>query len=117
MLIDITDRKRIEERLLASEHRFRQIAETVHEVFWIAGPNITQMTYVSPGYERVWGRSCQSLYDNPRSFLDALHVDDQEYAVDLGITPTRTAVRSRISRGPSRRKYPLGLGSRLPGLR
>jgi PAS domain S-box-containing protein len=37
-----------------------------------------QVLYVSPAYERVWGHSRQSLYEHPRSFLDAIHPDDRE---------------------------------------
>ena len=34
------------------------------------------MLYVSPAYEEVWGRSCESLYQTPASFLEAVHPDD-----------------------------------------
>lgn len=71
-------RRQAEEELRKSEERFRQIAETIDEVFWIADPDITRMIYVSPGYERAWGRSAESLYENPRSFLESIHSDDRE---------------------------------------
>ncbi|MDX1945363.1 MAG: PAS domain S-box protein [Pirellulaceae bacterium] len=75
---DITERKRIEDQLLTSEHRFREIAATINDVFWMADPNLEQTLYISPAYERVWGRSCASLYANPASFLDAIHPDDRQ---------------------------------------
>lgn len=75
---DITQRKRTEAALRISEERLRQMAETIQEVFWLADPVNHEMLYVSPGYERIWGRTCQSLYENPRSFLDAVHPDDRE---------------------------------------
>jgi len=78
MAIDITDRLRAEEVLAESEQRFRQLAENIDEVFWIADPQTTQVLYISPAYEQVWGRSCRSLYEQPRSFLDAVHPDDRE---------------------------------------
>ena len=56
--IDITE--------LQSEERFRQLAENIHEVFWMTDPQTTQLLYISPAYEQVWGRSCQSLYEQPR---------------------------------------------------
>ncbi|HEX9154302.1 MAG TPA: PAS domain S-box protein, partial [Nitrospira sp.] len=75
--IDITDRKRAEEALQKSESRFRQITETIEEVIWSADPAIGRMLYISPAYERVWGRTCASLYENPKSFLDAIHPGDR----------------------------------------
>jgi PAS domain S-box-containing protein len=78
MAIDITDRLRAESVLAESEERFRQLAENVNQVFWMADPQTTQLLYISPAYEQVWGRSCQSLYENPRSFFDAVHPDDRE---------------------------------------
>jgi PAS domain S-box-containing protein len=56
--------------------RFRLVAETIDEVFWIADQNNQTLKYISPAYERIWGRSCQSLHDNPRSFLDAVLPED-----------------------------------------
>jgi PAS domain S-box-containing protein len=76
ILRDVTRRKADEQALRESEERFRLIAETISEVFWMADVNIERMVYVSPAYERVWGRTCRSLYENPRSFLDAVHPDD-----------------------------------------
>ena len=70
-------RGQAEESLRQSEHRFRLIAETIQEVFWISDVDVTKMVYVSPGYERVWGRSTESLYKSPRSFLDAVHREDR----------------------------------------
>ena len=36
------------------------------------------MIYISPAYEKIWGRSCKSLYANPISFIEAIHHDDRE---------------------------------------
>ncbi|MGE3958131.1 MAG: nitrogen regulation protein NR(II) [Vicinamibacterales bacterium] len=58
------------------------LTETIDEVFWIADASITRMLYISPAYERVWGRSCASLYENPKSFIDAIHPADRARVVD-----------------------------------
>jgi PAS domain S-box-containing protein len=74
---NITDRKRAEQALQESETRFRQIAETIEEVVWSADPTIGKMLYISPAYERVWGRTCTSLYEEPQSFINAIHPQDR----------------------------------------
>ena len=74
----VVARGRAEEDLRQSEQRFRLIAETIAEVFWIADVGLSRMIYISPAYERVWGRSRESLYENPRAFFDAVHEEDRE---------------------------------------
>jgi PAS domain S-box-containing protein len=54
----------------------RVFADHVEQVFWMADPAIRSMLYVSPSYERVWGRRCADLYLNPKSFLDSVHPED-----------------------------------------
>lgn len=72
------ERKRTEEALRTSQERFRELAENIKEVFWLTDSEKTQMIYISPGYEEIWGRSCEGLYRSPRSWLDAIHPDDRE---------------------------------------
>ncbi len=60
------------------DERFRQLVEHINEVFWISAPDQSEVFYVSPLYETVWGRSCASLLENPRSLWDAVHPQDQE---------------------------------------
>jgi PAS domain S-box-containing protein len=75
---DITDRKRAEAVLRESEERFREIAETINEVFWVGAADWSEVYYVSPAYEQIWGRTVQSLYEQPLSWFDALHPDDRQ---------------------------------------
>jgi PAS domain S-box-containing protein len=75
---DVTARHLVEEALRRSEERFRDMAEAIDQVFWIWTRNPHQVFYVSPAYERIFERSCQSLYDAPLSGLDAIHPDDRK---------------------------------------
>jgi PAS domain S-box-containing protein len=74
---DITKSKLAEEKLQESEERFRQLAENVEEVLLLFDPHVNKVFYVSPAYEKVWGRSCESLYASPRSYLAGIHPDDR----------------------------------------
>jgi len=74
--IDITDRKLAEERAQSSQERFEIIAHAIDDVFWMADVDLGTILYVSPAYDRIWGRSRESLYTNPTSFLDGVHPED-----------------------------------------
>ena len=59
------------------EARLRQIAENMQEVYHLFAADGSATLYVSPAYETIFGRSVQSLYDAPLSFVDALHPGDR----------------------------------------
>ncbi|MBD2130491.1 PAS domain S-box protein [Microcoleus sp. ZQ-A2] len=78
MTQDITDHKLAIEALRESEERFRQLTENINEVFWMVTPDFSKRLYVSRAYEEIWGRSCQSLYDQSNSWRDGIHPEDRE---------------------------------------
>ena len=75
---DITDRKRAEEVLRETKERLETIAQTITEVFWMIDVETGEIIYVSPGFERVWGRSVTDLYMDPFTLFDAIHEADRE---------------------------------------
>ncbi|MGN6520924.1 MAG: PAS domain S-box protein [Dokdonella sp.] len=76
MLEDITERRALHAALEESEKRFRQITEHIPAVFFLADARSGECLYVSPAYERIWGRSCESVYRSPNSWLDAVVAGD-----------------------------------------
>jgi PAS domain S-box-containing protein len=75
---DVSEHKQVEADLREREARFRQLAENIREVVWMADPGKQELFYVNPAYEDVWGRSVESLYEDPASFLEAVHPDDRD---------------------------------------
>jgi two-component system cell cycle sensor histidine kinase/response regulator CckA len=73
--------RRAREALRESEGRFRQLAEAIREAFWIVSPDWKRVDYISPAYEEIWGRSCDSLRQRPLSWLDAVVDKDREAVV------------------------------------
>lgn len=65
-----------------SEEKFRQIADNINEIFWISDLELEEVLYVNQAYEKIWQKTCQSLYTNPRSFLDNIYLDDRERVID-----------------------------------
>jgi len=82
---DISIRKKAELELKESEEKFRQLAENIHEVFWVTDTQKHTMLYISPAYEGVWGRSVDSLYASPKSWLEAIHPEDRERILDAAM--------------------------------
>ena len=80
---DITELKQALLALLSSEEKFRQLAENVREVFWMMTRDAERLLYVSPAYEQIWGRTCESAYQNPMLWLEAIHPEDLEQARKL----------------------------------
>ena len=80
-LQDVTVERQTEESLRVSESRFRQMAENIRDVFFLQSLDGSRMYYLSPAYEHIWGRTCESLYANPASWVDSIHPDDLDHAL------------------------------------
>ena len=77
------DLKQSEEALRESQSRFEQIAETIHDVFWLTTADKRQILFVSPAYRQIWGRDPAGLYRDPREWLAGIHPDDRARAAEI----------------------------------
>ena len=101
---DVSDRKQAEQALHNSEQKFRQLAENMREVIWMVPLNADETPYVSPAYESIWGRSCDSVYQDQNSWMQCVHPDDLDearlrYAAELAGETTDAEYRIRTPDG------------------
>lgn len=64
--------------LRQSAERFRQIAETIDEIFWISDLENKNFVYLSRAFERIWGYPREYFYDGRRKILETVHPEDRE---------------------------------------
>jgi len=76
--------KKTSERLAETLSRFEQVTSNISEVFWLFDITSKQMLYVSPGYEKIWGRPGEELYREPSSWVAAVSPEDAERVARMG---------------------------------
>ena len=64
--------------LQESEKRFRQLAENIHEIFWMVDPRNGKFVYVSPAFKEIWLQDPEAILRDPAAWLDAVHPDDRK---------------------------------------
>ena len=99
--LEITERIRAEEAQLENQRRLSQLAEHIDEVICLLDIESQKLLYMSPAYERIWGRSLASVYDRPESMIEAVIPEDRERAYEIANKAIRgnpTYVEFRIRR-------------------
>jgi diguanylate cyclase (GGDEF)-like protein/PAS domain S-box-containing protein len=78
MAREITAQKAAERALRDSEEKFRQLAENVSEVFWIASPDLTKYLYISPVFELVFGFERSAVESDRECWWSAVVEEDRQ---------------------------------------
>ncbi len=63
--------------LFSTVPQLRQVAEKIEQAIWIRELKTSNVLYVSPAFETIWGRSCDSLYEDPKILIDSVHPEDR----------------------------------------
>ncbi|XAF98602.1 diguanylate cyclase [Pseudomonas sp. REB1044] len=67
-------------RLSEREQLFSSLLDSVNAVLWAFDWEKRQVLYISPAYERIYGRSASLLMADFNEWRDAIHPDDLDYA-------------------------------------
>ncbi len=71
------------QELSGSEKKFRQLAEHIHEVFWMMDPDTGAFLYVSPVFDELWGFPAALVLQDPKAWFASVHPDDVETLTEL----------------------------------
>ena len=74
-IIDITERKQVEQQLRENEEKYRMLVENLNEVIYTIDEK-GRITYVSPSVESASGYTPSELLG--KQFIDFVHPDDRE---------------------------------------
>ncbi len=74
---DITERRAAADAIRASEERFQQLVETIHEGVWMTDATMTTVLYVSPVFARIFGVAQAGFGSSSDAIWRFIHAEDQ----------------------------------------
>jgi len=87
--------------LADSEERFRQMAASIRDVFFLVDAATHRLLYVSPACEEIWGCVGEGRHVDEQSWADTIHPDDRASTIakyNEGMTAGSFAYEYRIVR-------------------
>ncbi|HWE94723.1 MAG TPA: PAS domain S-box protein, partial [Tepidisphaeraceae bacterium] len=75
------ERRRAADALRETEERFRQLAENIHEMFWIRDARDDRMLYVSPSSGALWDLAGKGVNEQIHTWIAQIHPDDRDSAI------------------------------------
>lgn len=74
---DITRLRETRRELREERATLREIIEHIEEVIWCSTADKDEMLYLNSAIEEVWGRNRERMYEEPRSWLEAILPEDR----------------------------------------
>lgn len=66
----------------ASESNWTESERRANDIYYMFTSDWSDLLYINSVYEEIWGGSIADLREDPRSFLEYVHPDDREMAVE-----------------------------------
>ncbi len=81
-LIDVTDRRRAEQRRIESQARLRSVVDAVPDILFVLKLPALEPTFVSPAVTDMLGVTPEEAVADPHLWLDLLHESDRSRVLD-----------------------------------
>jgi|APHM01.1.fsa_nt_gi PAS domain S-box len=92
-----------------TDGRWQLVADNVDEIIYAANWDLTDVKYVSPGYEAIWGRPVEELCEDATAFIEGIDARDREaFEADF------QAMRADIRDGTPKERYEFEFRVRQP---
>lgn len=81
---DVTERRRADERLRASEERFRQFGDASSDILWMRDAETLHWIYLTPAFETIYGMSRDEALtgNDAHRWVDLILPEDREQVLD-----------------------------------
>jgi diguanylate cyclase (GGDEF)-like protein/PAS domain S-box-containing protein len=80
LLMEMEERERASAELRESEERFRQLAESSQDVFFLVTSDFRKTLYISPAYKKIWGVRRSQVYERAMPWLESVFPGDALHA-------------------------------------
>ncbi|MDQ1317683.1 MAG: two-component system, sensor histidine kinase and response regulator, partial [Candidatus Poribacteria bacterium] len=70
------------EELIEIRKQMNEMAEAIPAILCLFTADNERVLYISPVYERIFGRDCDNLYKNPQSWLNYIHPEDLQRVIN-----------------------------------
>ena len=87
---EVEKHKETSELLGEAIQLFKQVTENITDVFWVTDAAKSRVEYVSPAFEWLWGKSCESLQMSPSVWFESIHHEDRERVIRAMLTKQTT---------------------------
>jgi PAS domain S-box-containing protein len=79
---DVTDRVQAERERAETLSQLEGIAAVSGDVLWMFDADWSELLFVNPAYEEIFGGSTEAVRNDPEAFLDAIHPEDRSAVED-----------------------------------
>lgn len=70
--------------------RLRELLGSVEAALWLRDLKEERLLYLSPGFEKIWGRPAAEIVANPRLWLESVHPDDRARVLSAAVSAARS---------------------------
>ncbi len=109
VIIDVSEQRRAQRALEASEQRLMSILSSMQDAVWSVQPGTHELVYVNPTIETFTGYSPSDILTNHRLLIDIVHPDDRNCVRGAARpSPRWRTHRHRLPHRAARRRAALG---------